>query len=113
MFKVRTKKFLRTFILCVLSVVTVIHPVSAISETTLRHFAENNIIFYDPDADSTKCVPKNNSETYNSTKPSSNEITWIGDSYSVGAKSLINKKFGGDVDFGIGKSDPIFKWVNS
>lgn len=67
----------------------------AIDEATLDMFAENNIMFYDPDeADIKGCNPSNYS-----TKPTGNQITWIGDSYSVGAKSIIEKKLSG-IDFG-------------
>ena len=61
---------------------------------TLDFFSNNNIFYYDPNAcqDNKKCVP-----------PTGDQITWIGDSYSVGAKDKIESKlsgisFGGSVD---------------
>ncbi len=59
-------------------------PVSAaLPEGTLNFYAQNNILFYDP----------SNCE---SPQPiSGNQITWIGDSYSVGAQSIIEKTFPG------------------
>lgn len=104
MHKVKIKKFLLSIFLCFLSLLLITTPTSAIGDALRRWFAENNIIFYDPESESSvnPCTPTSSV----SSKPSGKDITWIGDSYSVGAKDLITEKFGSDVDFGIGKADP-------
>ena len=65
-----------------------------LDQNTLLFFANSGIYYYDPDAckDGRRCVA-----------PTGDQITWIGDSYSVGAKSKIEEKlpgisFGGSVD---------------
>ena len=69
-------------------------PVQALSESQLDMFAQNNILFYDPDENMDECISYN----YVS-KPSGDQITWIGDSYTVGAKDKILNKLPG-VDLG-------------
>ncbi|MBQ6511020.1 CHAP domain-containing protein [Candidatus Saccharibacteria bacterium] len=63
---------------------------SAIDDTTLDIFAENNIMFYDPDEQK---MPDCNSTL--GSKPSGNQITWIGDSYTEEAKNIIEEKLSG------------------
>ena len=66
--------------------------VAALSDTELNKFAQNDILFYDP-SEEEDCVPS---------RPTGKDITWIGDSYSVGAEykdKLITKKLPG-VDLG-------------
>ena len=64
---------------------------SALSEATREKFAQNNIVFYDPEGEEGKshCV------TLGSSLPVGENITWIGDSYTVGAQSIIEEKFVG------------------
>lgn len=57
----------------------------------MQEFAQNNILYYDP----TACMEN----SVNSAPPTGDQITWIGDSYSVGAKSIIEEKFSG-IEFG-------------
>lgn len=64
----------------------------ALDDATLEIFAENNIMFYDPDEQD--CI-----SSKGTSRPSGDQITWIGDSYSVSAKNEIEKKLPG-VDFG-------------
>ena len=61
-----------------------------LDESTLDFFAQNNIFYYDPNAceENTNCV-----------MPTGGQITWIGDSYSVEARSEIEEKFPG-ISFG-------------
>ncbi len=63
---------------------------SALDDATLDIFAENNIMFYDPDENMVDC-----GSTNASSKPTGEQITWIGDSYSVGAKTIIEEKLPG------------------
>lgn len=63
---------------------------SALDDATLDIFAENNIMFYDPDEQK---MPDCNSTL--GSKPSGNQITWIGDSYTEDAKSKIEAKLSG------------------
>ena len=60
-----------------------------LSDEYRRIFSQNNIIGWDP-----RCV-----KTQTCTTPSGSQITWIGDSYSVGAESIIKQKLSG-IDFG-------------
>lgn len=57
----------------------------------MLEFAEGNILYYDP----TECTINGVTEE----PPTGDNITWIGDSYSVGAKNLIEERFPG-IDFG-------------
>ncbi|MBR3248940.1 N-acetylmuramoyl-L-alanine amidase [Candidatus Saccharibacteria bacterium] len=57
----------------------------------MQEFSQNNILYYDP----SECL---NSDTLSS-RPSGDEITWIGDSYSTGAQALIEASFPG-ISFG-------------
>ena len=67
---------------------------SAMSAAQKKIFANNNIIFYDPD-----CVDSDSLSTGTCVVPTGDQITWIGDSYSVQASDLIKEKFPG-VDLG-------------
>ncbi len=62
---------------------------AAIDATTLDIFAENNIMFYDPSEQLSNCNPMYGA------KPSGDQITWIGDSYTDGAKTIIEEKLPG------------------
>lgn len=62
-------------------------------------FGENNIVFYNPDGDQ-NCT----SSTTGGGIPSGDQITWIGDSYSVGAQTLIDSMFEG-ADYGPSVND--------
>ena len=67
------------------------HRVVALSEENLDKFAQNDILFYDPESDD--CT---------TSRPTGDDVTWIGDSYSVGAEyqdKLITEKLPG-VDLG-------------
>lgn len=69
---------------------------ASIDNETLKFYAKNNILYYDPTGNIRDCTG-----SY-SAKPSGDQITWIGDSYSVGSedsKKLISNKFPG-VDYG-------------
>lgn len=70
---------------------------SALSESQLEEFAQNNILFYDPSEDN--CDPDQHCSL-----PTGSQITWIGDSYSTGAQSVIEKKFSG-ISFGDSTND--------
>ncbi len=88
--KVRWQKFFRgLFIFISASVLALSPSVFAIDDTTLKFNALNNIIFYAAgNNDSNRqCSP--------SGTPSGNQITWIGDSYTVGAQSIIENKLPG------------------
>ncbi|MDR3298085.1 MAG: phage tail-type lysozyme domain-containing protein [Candidatus Nomurabacteria bacterium] len=94
-FRVWAKVILFTLLSLVVSI-----PVSALSGSRLDMFAENNILFYDPEGDLDDCSTVNFA-----TKPGGDQITWIGDSYSVGARTKIETKFLG-VDLGTSSSTP-------
>ncbi len=64
-------------------------PSLALKADKLDKWANNNIMFYDPD----ECEDKGTQTC--SAKPEGKDITWIGDSYTEGAKSLIKKKMTG------------------
>lgn len=66
--------------------------VFALSNQSLDVFSQNNILFYDPEYG---CQ----ADGMYTSKPSGDQITWIGDSYSVGAESKIEAKLPG-VDLG-------------
>ena len=90
LFTVR-KGFLYSLVCFLLIVAISFRPVIAITEAELYIYGQNGIYFYEPD---------NGCASYSyTTKPTGDQITWIGDSYSVGAESLISKKLPG-VDFG-------------
>ena len=59
----------------------------------IRDFARSNALYYDP----TACLEN----SVVSAAPTGDQITWIGDSYSVGAHSIIEEKFPG-ITFGEG-----------
>jgi len=59
----------------------------------LQEFAQNNILYYDP----TACLVN----SVSSVPPTGDQITWIGDSYSVAAQAIIEEKFPG-ISFGEG-----------
>lgn len=64
-----------------------------ISEEQMMDFSQNNILYYDP----TACMEN----SVNNVPPDGDQITWIGDSYSVGAHAIIEEKFPG-ITFGDG-----------
>lgn len=64
-----------------------------ISEEQMQEFSQNNILYYDP----TACLEN----SVSSVPPTGDQITWIGDSYSVGAHAIIEEKFPG-ISFGDG-----------
>ena len=59
----------------------------------LEEFAQNNVLYYDP----TACLDNSMSNV----PPDGDQITWIGDSYSVSAHAIIEDKFPG-ISFGNG-----------
>lgn len=59
--------------------------------STLQDYAQNNILYYDP------CGDEESEQTC--IKPEGDQITWIGDSYSVGAQPIIEAKLPG-ITFG-------------
>lgn len=64
----------------------------ALSSSQMEMYSQNNILYYDPDAGNDCAVER----------PNGNNVTWIGDSYSVGAEyisDLITNKLPG-VDLG-------------
>lgn len=65
-----------------------------LSADQMDPFSQNNILFYDPDGCETTTT-----KTGSCTTVSGDQITWIGDSYSVGAKDLITSAYPG-VDLG-------------
>ena len=67
----------------------------ALSEADREKFAQNNIVFYNPDGGNSDC----NYDGGTCSGPAGNQITWIGDSYSVEALSIIQEKLAG-VDLG-------------
>ena len=66
---------------------------SGLTAGQMRQFSQNNILYYDP----TECSV--NGISY--AAPTGDNITWIGDSYSVAAKAIIEEKFEG-ISFGSG-----------
>lgn len=87
----------RVFIISLALFLPIPQTFAAIDNETLKFYAKNNILYYDPTGSVRDCT-----SSY-SAKPSGNQITWIGDSYSVSAKSKIEEKLPG-VDFGTGDS---------
>ncbi len=88
--KVRWQKFFRGLFIFISALVLALSPsVFAIDDATLKFNALNNIIFYAAgNNDSNRqCSP--------SGAPSGSQITWIGDSYTVGAQSIIESKLPG------------------
>lgn len=59
-------------------------------DATLDNFYRNGIYYYDPSGCDPSDVP-----SATSSKPSGDQITWIGDSYSVGAQGMIQSKLTG------------------
>ncbi len=59
-------------------------------DATLDDFYRNGIYYYDPSGCDPSDVP-----SATSSKPSGDQITWIGDSYSVGAQGIIQSKLTG------------------
>lgn len=91
------KKASRTILCSILAVIVGVFPVSqafALDEDLLYVFSQSNILFYDPSA--TNCN--------NGAMPTGSQITWIGDSYSVGARAVIDEKFSG-ADYGESVND--------
>ena len=87
------------FMAFVLNIACITNPIFAYKkltedETLFETYAQNDIYFYDP----YECLDP---DGYTS-KPTGDQITWIGDSYSVGAESKIEAKLPGvDLD-GVG-----------
>ena len=102
------KNFFKAFSCYLVSIFTIVaagFPAQVFAKVDLPagrddEFGENNIVFYNPQGDA-KCTT-----TYSTsgTPPKGNEITWIGDSYSVGAQSLIDSTFSG-ADYGPSVND--------
>ena len=71
-------------------------PVSALSDAYLEKFAQNNIVFYNPESE---CTGAENNNTRcvqtGGTVPDGSKITWIGDSYTEGTASQIESMFPG------------------
>ena len=80
----RLKK-LQIVLIALICILLPTDDVFAISKSKLKMYSANNIVFYN--GDDTEC-------TYDA-KPTGSEITWIGDSYSVGAQSIIEEKLSG------------------
>ena len=104
-------KVLKFFSL-ILALLLILYPsasVSALSPEKNKFFGQNNIIFYNPDdtGEDSSCDQSTSCST-----PSGSEITWIGDSYSEGAISLIRSTFSG-VDVGPGTPGTSQSFVQS
>ena len=88
------RRFRRFLILVVSFLVSLTPSVtfakSGITSNQLREFSQNNILYYDP----SECI-----DGGSGVAPTGDRITWIGDSYSVGAKKIIEEKFPG-ISFG-------------
>ena len=71
--------------------------VGALSLERKRTFNQNNIIFLDTDGEKDDCDDETNANNTKCVAPSGDQITWIGDSYSVDAQSLglLDEKFSG------------------
>ncbi|MBQ5812371.1 hypothetical protein IIW29_02265, partial [Candidatus Saccharibacteria bacterium] len=99
----RTKGILAVAIGVVLMLMAIITSGVASATTNLRagtlkpeqleEFAQNNVLYYDP----TACLDNSMSNV----PPDGDQITWIGDSYSVSAHAIIEDKFPG-ISFGNG-----------
>ena len=85
---------MRKVVLAVVAMILAFQPVSvfALSEEDMWMYSQNNILFYDPD----ECLAGNNAVCV---APTGDQITWIGDSYSVQALNKILATFPG-VDLG-------------
>ena len=93
----RMRFLYRGFLIFLSILITIVNTrlVSALSSSYLETFSQNDIMFYDPEAG---CQL----DTTYMSKPGGDQITWIGDSYSVGAESKIEAKLPGvDLD-GVG-----------
>lgn len=80
-----------------------------LDESKMKEFSENDILFYDPD--NCENDPNSNSNKV-CTMPSGDQITWIGDSYSVGSRDLLDRTFPG-VDYngwGIDQMNTSYIW---
>ena len=87
----RGGRFLVLIVATFYSLINLVLPVGAISQENLRAAGLDHSYFYDPEANN--CTVS---------RPSGKDVTWIGDSYSVGAEyqdKLITKKLPG-VDLG-------------
>ena len=86
---------LKRWLLVTVGVLLTLQPlqVFAITEEELQEYSQNNITFYDP----SECQGSNNAVC---TAPTGDQITWIGDSYSVQAVEQIMAAFPG-VDMGV------------
>lgn len=94
------KKIKQYFLILVTLSLLITNSVSAkMTEDLLYIYGQNNILYYEPDgciesSSSVSCVP-----------PTGNQITWIGDSYSTGAQSIIKEQLPG-ISFGSSIDDP-------
>ena len=83
------KRFLLVFVVLVMVVLPCNLVSAVLPQKYMQMYAQNNILYYDPCEDKEKaCVP-----------PTGDQITWIGDSYSVGAAPIIESKLSG-ISFG-------------
>jgi hypothetical protein len=95
------KNFFRAFSCYLVSIFTIVaagFPAQVFAKVDLPsgrddEFGENNIVFYNPNGGADNSCPPTR-------LPSASEITWIGDSYSVGARDKITSVFGSEIDFG-------------
>lgn len=88
------------FLLSILLVFSPTMPALATVQSPQREvYAQNNIRYYDSTevSKNSGCVTSSGGGSTSSggSKPSGNQITWIGDSYSVGAQSIIQSKLPG------------------
>lgn len=84
-------KLVKTIFLCLLSTLLICQPAVALNKERLDKWAANNILFYDPD----ECDDAENATKTCTAKPEGKDITWIGDSYTEGAKQKIQDKMSG------------------
>lgn len=95
--------FRKRIIVFVLSILMGFAPSTAVfaydSNAFIDAFSQNDILYYDP----SECVDEGENEQ-TCTLPSGEDITWIGDSYSVGAQSEIEAAFSG-ISFGSSVDD--------
>lgn len=103
MIKAKNRRFLnnsiiRTILLLFVCNILIFHPAyAALPASILNEYSQNNITFYDPTED-----PCASGLSYTA-KPTGNQITWIGDSYSTIADGygIFSEQLPG-IDFGTG-----------
>lgn len=93
-----SKRILLPIIAVTLAVATCFGAITQVqarklAEEDLQMYSQNNILFYDPSE--INCEDDGSITV----KPTGENITWIGDSYSVGAHTIIEREFEG-IDFG-------------